>query len=399
MRSLVAALSAAATLVSATGAVAQPLDPYGDPPAPPKQAPPLDPYDDPPPADPPPGAVSDERDPEVDEAVAASLVARARELIALEKWQDAQQLLGEAVARSPDGAAAAEARPLLEQVNARLGITRPAAPATPSPVPDTRTAVVQVPDYDLPPGPSEAPRAGRRFILHTTVIGAVLGGMFFDAATVDTRVGDGDPVDTEEDGAVVGGVLLGALGGLAVGALVRNNEWMTRDDVVVIDSFAAIGLVASLDFGAILKPAHQEAYSINGIFGLGGGAVAGWVIAKRNDLSARRMKRVDLWAGAGAVAPWLVFAAADGDEDGARVAGLLSLAGLVGGAWIGFRTTRGWDDRDEDDAVADAPPALLRRDSTGAWSLGAPGLRPSQDPRLGEVHGRGVAADLLGGRW
>jgi hypothetical protein len=390
---LVSVLTAVATAASTTVAAAQPLDPYGDPPAPDtKPAPPA--------PDQPPGVT--DRDPEMDEAVAAALVRRAKDLIAAEAWVDAQQLLGEAVVRSPDGAAAAEARVLLVDVNARLGI-QPAQtePQPPPPPPDRVADPVVEQQLDLErPMPERGPsRGGRAFLGHSIVIGGVIGGFFGDVVTADidgTEI-DGDPEDTEDSGGIVGGVLLGAVGGLALGMVLRKNEWMTRADVTVIDSFTAFGLVGSLSLGAVMDPAESEAYSMNAVLGTGAGLVTGLLVAKKHEISSRRMARVDLWAAAGALAPWLIFTAADGDHDGAQVAGVFSLAGLVGGAWLGFRVTRGWDGapayRD------DAPPAVVRRGSDGAWSVGAPSLRPVNDPSLGPALGKGAAVGLLGARW
>jgi hypothetical protein len=390
---LVSVLTAVATAASTTAAVAQPLDPYGDP------APAPDTKPAPPPADQPPGVT--DRDPEMDEAVAAALVRRAKELIAVEAWADAQQLLGEAVVRSPDGAAATEARALLVDVNAKLGIQpAQAEPQPPQPPPDrVADPVVQQLDYERPEAPRGPSRGGRAFLGHSIVIGGVIGGFFGDVVTADidgTEI-DGDPEDTEDAGGIVGGVLLGAVGGLALGMGLRKNEWMTRDDVTVIDSFTAFGMVGSLSLGAVMDPAETEAYSMNAVIGTGAGLVTGLLVAKKHEISSRRMARVDLWAAAGALAPWLIFTAADGDHDGAQVAGVFSIAGLVGGAWLGFRVTRDWDGapayRD------DAPPAVVRRGSDGAWSVGAPSLRPVNDPSLGPVLGRGAAVGLVGARW
>jgi hypothetical protein len=391
-RSVLAALTALATV---TPAAAQPLpDPYGeeDPPPPPEEAAPPD------------GAVSD-RDPEVEEAIAAALVARARELIGLEEYVDAQQLLGEALVRSPDGPAGADARVLLEQVNAMLGITTTPPEPPPEIVPPIDPAQTITPvdpaigaELDRPePTPS-----GRTFMLHAAVIGGFVGGFFGDAASADTEPFevDGDDVNTETSGPVIGGVLLGGLAGLAVGAGFRRSRWMTRDDIVVIDSFAAMGMVGALSMGALMDPAEGEAYSVNAILGIGAGVITGFVVARKRDISARRMGRVDLWAASGAVAPWLIFAAAGGGtSDDAQAVGFFSMAGMAAGAWLGFRLTRKWD-RDRVAAGPaprdDAPLALLRRDAAGMWSLGTPGLRPASNPVLGPALGAGMAADVLG---
>jgi len=402
---LVAVITAVATTASATAiAVAQPVDPYGD--APPPSGAPAAPAKAPStgagaprPSETPPSGVTDDRDPDVDEAVAAALVQRARELIEQDAWADAQQLLGEAVVRSPEGRAGSEARMLLEQVNQHLGVGQ-AAPVAPEPavVPDAPVPVAQEIDRELP-APRNPARAGRAFIAHSIVIGGVVGGFFGDAVTADTEPVevDGDPVGEEDSAGIVGGVLLGAVGGLAFGMAMRNNDWMNRDDLTVIDSFTAYGLVGSLSLGALMDPAEGEAYSVNAVIGTAGGLITGLVVAKNNDISSRRMARVDLWAAAGALTPWLIFAAADGDSDDAQVAGGFSILGMVGGAWLGFRVTRGWDAAPA--ARDDAPPAVVRRGSDGNWSVGAPALRPAQDPSLGPSLGRGASISLFGARW
>jgi hypothetical protein len=391
---ILALLAAAVTLGPAL-ASAQPRDPYDDPPAQPPPdmgEPPADP-------EPPPGAVTDDRDPEIDEAVAASLVERARELMAIEEWADAKQLLGEAIVRSPDGAAAAEAQVLIEQVNVKLGIAPKVDPVVVDPYADEPgigddIGGPPVDPYTMPPMVDEGPRrGGRRFLVHATAIGAVIGGFLGDAASadVDPIPVDGDDINTEDSSGVIAGVLLGGLGGLAVGAAYRNADWMTRDDIIVIDSFAAFGMLGSLGLAGVMSPVEAEGYSLNAMIGTAAGAVTGIIIAKRRDISARRMRRVDLIAGAGALLPWMIFGLADGNRDGAQVAGFFSMAGMVGGAWLGFRLTRHWDDRGTS-ATVDAPMALLRRHSDGGWSLGVPTIRPAHESR-------GATADVLSGSW
>lgn len=386
-RDPIAVLTAVAMTASAAPrlAGAQPLDPYDSPP------PPIDPA----PAD---GAVAaDDRDPEMDEAVALALVNRARELMVIESWLDAQQLLNEAIIRSPDGAAAAEARTLLETVNGKLGIVTNSEPVV-GPIEDVDTvdpyADAQI-DTMMPPVETPRPSGGRKFMLHAGAMGALIGGFIGDAATADVEPSevDGDDVDTEDANGILGGALIGGLAGLAVGAAFRNSSWMTTDDIAVIDSFAGMGMFGALSLGALMQPEEGEAYSINAIFGIGGGALVGYMTAKRRDISARRMGRVDLYALAGGLAPWLIFLASDGTADDAQYAGFFSMAGIAGGAWLGFRTTRGWDGSS---VVTDAPPALVRRGSDGSWTTGAPGFRPAEDPRLGPTLGKGLAATLVG---
>lgn len=364
---------------------AQPVDPYA----------PLDPAKPAAPA-----TTADGKDLAIAEAVASALVARARELIAADRWADAQQLLGEAVIESPEGLAATEARRLLEEVKRHLGMTDPGSggPADPygdigDPIGDPYVDPNQQRfDPELPPVPATTADGGRKFFWHTAVMGAFVGGFLGDAATADTNL---DEFDDESSGPIVAGVLIGTLAGAGVGATFRKNKWLTRADVFTVDSFTAMGLVASLEFTAMLDPVFSEAYSQSGIFGIVGGAITGLVMAKRHDYSVKRMTRVDLFAAGGAALPWLIYAAADGDSDDAQVAGFFSLGGLIGGAWLGFRTTRKMDEP-RPSTIADAPGGFVQRDSDGTWHAGGLSLRPVGYRELGPTLGTGGVLDVVG---
>lgn len=362
-----------------TPAFAQPVDPYA----------PLDGE----PAAPTPPAVG-EKDPAIAEAVALALVERARELMAAEQWADAQQLLGEAVVESPDGPAAQDARGLLEEVNRQLGIgvgtiADPYADVDDSigdPIDPIDDNVVD-PFVDVPP--PVAADGGKNFYLHTALMGGMVGGFFGDAVTADLEPEDG--IDSETPGPIIGGFLIGALAGAGVGAAFRKNKWLTRADVVTVDSFTAMGLLGSLSFTALTNPAESEAYSVSGILGTVGGAITGLVMAKRRDISVKRMTRIDLWAAAGGLGPWLLFAAAtDKSADSAQAFGFLSTAGLIGGAWLGFRLTRKMDGPTPS-TIADAPAGVVQRDSDGSWHAGTLSLRPLEPGK-----GRGGTLDLVG---
>jgi len=378
--SLITAFIAASTVPVA----AQPVDPYA-------------PLDADPKAPPAPPAVGD-KDPTIAEAVAAALVARARELIAADQWQDAQTLLGEALVESPDGPAGTEARALLDEVNRHLGVGSGNVEdpygdiGDPIGDPIVDPYAGQQVDGELPPLPGSPPDGGRKFFWHTAVMGGLAGGFIGDAATADLN---NDGFDEETNGPIVAGVIVGALAGAGLGAAFRSNKWMTRADLVTIDSFTAMGLIGALEFTALLDPVESEAYSQSGVFGLIGGAITGLVMAKRHDWSARRMTRVDLFAAGGAVAPWLIYAAANGDSNDAQVAGFFSLAGLIGGAWLGFRTTRNMD-APKVSTIADAPGGVVQRDSDGSWHAGGVSLRPAELPDLGPALGKGGVVDLVG---
>jgi hypothetical protein len=71
---------------------------------------------------------------------------------------------------------------------------------------------------------------------------------------------------------------------------------------------------------------------------------------------------------------------------------------MVGGAWLGFRLTRGMDEGlDTSDgkrhAADDAPVALIGRSSDGRWGMGGVGFAPLS-PALAPQ--RGMALQLVG---
>ena len=148
----------------------------------------------------------------------------------------------------------------------------------------------------------------------------------------------------------------------------------------------------------MIDPPENEAYSLNAALGIAGGYLVGHLAARRVDISSRRLLRVNGLALLGAAVPILLWRATDDAEiladggDGAAW-GLLATAGLIGGAYVGFRWTRGLD-RDRSAASPDptAPPALLVRDRAGRWNAGGLGLASAR-------HGRGAALTLVGGTW
>jgi hypothetical protein len=448
-RRAAATLAAASLLAGVLGpgvAAAQPVDPYGDEP-------------------PAPGAAAG-ADATIDEAVAASLVERAKELIAIEAWADAQQLLGEALVRSPDGAAAKEAAQLLYFVNARLtvpvspgdaAVGGPGAGVDPAETIDP-TDQVRDPEDPLTDRPGEARGAGRGLLsLHMAGWGAAVGVALFDPHDENDAVGagillgglaggvagyvvgkrydvsrasartvgsltswgelsgalmgdvfgadvDGTDLEVEDPAWVVGGAVVGGGLGLLAGEVLRRRGGVTTDDVAVIDSLAAMGVVGGLTLGAFMQPAEGEGYSLNAALGALGGVGAGLYLTGRHEVSTRRMVRIDLWAGGGALVPWILYglAADDTTNNDEQAFGFLSTAGLVVGGLIGRKVSRKLDAspaRDGDAAAGDAPAAVVRRGSDGAWTLGAPALRPHNSRALGQPLGRGAAIDLVGVRF
>ncbi len=436
-----AVLAATSLLTSLNlSARAQPVDPYADPDATPA-----------------PGAAAGS-DAAIDEAVAAALVARARQLIALEAWADAQQLLGEAVVRSPDGAAAKQAAELLTVVNARRPVAVEPARGGDIDRAETIDPTDQVRDPEDPHAGDGAPRpgAGRGALaFHMAGFGAAIGVALFDPHDENDAVGagivlgglagglagywvgkkydlsmagaravgslttwgeltgallgdafgadlDGTDVQLEDPAWVVGGAVVGGGLGLIAGEVLRRKGDTTVDDVTVIDSMGAMGIVGGLSLAALMQPAEAEGYSVNAALGGAGGAAVGLYVARTYGVSTRRMIRIDVWAGAGALIPWVLYglAADDTTNNDEQAFGFLSAAGLVTGALLGRKFSRGLDGGSDSAAGGDdAPAALVRRGSQGGWGVGTPALRPHNARALGPVLGSGAALDVVGVRF
>lgn len=422
-----AVVAAAVTLAPAL-AVAQPIDPYGAPP--------------PPTATPAPPPAQDDVGP----AVAAALLDRARALAAMGELDAARQLASEAAAGDPAGPTGAAARALIDELDARLGRTPPPVVDVPSPpVVDVAppSAVVDLPPaVDQPPPPSNRSartaaalygalggaalglglagtdgdtgagvlggaavggltgyylarrggwELGRAHQLGAGVVwGGAVGALFADVVTGTT--------DTDEDD-IAAGAGLGALGGAVVGALAGADPRLTTGDLALVDSLTAWGLIGGLTTAVAIDPPEGEAYSLNAALGIAAGYAVGQVAARRVDISGRRLLRVNAIALLGAAVPILIWRATDDSTDltadassGAQAAGLLATVGLVGGAYLGFRWTRGMDRAATSAADPGAPAALIQRGADGRWDAGGLALAPVR-------HGRGAALTILGGRW
>jgi hypothetical protein len=377
------------------------------------------------------------------ERVAAALVARAKELLDAHVFLDAKQLAVEALVQSPRGRSSEQARAIIHEINQELGIpedsprTEPARPtddidlspiqdptAAPAPVaprPDGRDvrdrgtrrgryaasvhgglyaglvgATVGVFISDDTPAMGAVPLglatglAGGlvtpslvdklhwtepqiRVVGSATTWGGVVGGLFGDIAKTDETTG------REVLVAATAGATLVGLGGVAL----ASNSRFTRGDVAMIDTFAGIGAVGGFTLGMVMQPVETEAYSLNSVLGITAGVAIGIAAAPRTNATPRRMARVAGVSAVGAAAPFLLYGlmySADSDVD-ERITGVLSTAGLVAGAYLGFRWTRGMDEgldtlRGEAAAADDAPAALVGRSSDGRWGLGGLGIQP-----------------------
>lgn len=439
-----------ATLLGMVGtAAAQPADPYADP----KPAP------DAPTAPPPSTAPRSDApiaDPALAEQVAGSLVIRAIDLYDARELRDAKQLAVEAVVTSPHGPSAERARALIHQINQQLGIPEEQPPA---PLPPPARPAPQTPDSPddgtkITKGPIDAPTAGHGRVaaqvhagLYTALIGATIGSAFSDSnqaagaipvglaagaagavvlAPVLDRHLDEAQIRTVGSGTVWGGVigglfadlttgvgigssgttgrqvLVGAsigstLGGLGGLALAKQHE-LTRGDVALVDTLAGIGTFGGFTIGMLMQPAQSEAYDLNAVLGAAGGIVAGLVAAPSTNTTPRRMVRVAEYAMAGGAVPFILLPVTGASSGAERVVGALSSIGLVGGAILGFRSTKDWDKGQDAAAGAhDAPPAIVGRASDGTWAVGTPGLEPLSVQLDNHQHGLGLT--LMGGRF
>ena len=389
------------------------------------------------------------QDQQLAERVAAALVARAQELLDTRVYLDAKQLAVEALVKSPRGPSAERAHAIIHAVNLELGIPEDAArpePAKPirpgedvdtSPIQDPTLSSAPValpPEGGLPSGKLAASVHGGLYagLLGTTIgaflsddtpKGAVPVGIAAGAAgavvvpmVVDRLHWSEAQVRTVGSATVWGGVIGGLFGDIAKvqgttarevlvaaslgstiaglgGAVIARDNKLTRGDIALIDTFAGIGAVGGLTVGMLMQPVESEAYSLNAVLGIAGGVAIGYIAAPQTNTTPRRMLRVAGFAAAGGAAPFLLYAVIHTPSSTAddRVTGLLSSAGLVLGAWAGFRFTRGMDEGlDTLDGKRrppdDAPLALIGRSSAGRWDLGGVALQPLS-PQLAPQHG------------
>jgi hypothetical protein len=388
-------------------------------------------------------------DPQLAERIAAALVARAQELLDTRVYLDAKQLAVEALVRSPRGPSAERAHAIIHAVNLELGIPEdsprpePAKPVKPgedvdtTPIQDptlTSAPVALPPEGGLPSAKLSASVHGGMYggLLGTTIgaflsddtpkgavpvgIAAGVVGAVTVPMVVDRLHWSEAQVRTVGSATVWGGMIGGLFGDVGKlqgttarevlvaasvgstiagigGVVVARDNKLTRGDIALIDTFAGIGAVGGLTIGMLMQPVEGEAYSLNSVLGIAGGVVIGYIAAPQTNTTPRRMLRVAGFSAAGGAAPFLLYAAirSPGSTADERVTGLLSSAGLVLGAWVGFRLTRGMDEGlDTLDGKRrppdDAPLALISRSSSGRWELGGLGLQPLS-PQLAPQHG------------
>jgi len=247
---------------------------------------------------------------------------------------------------------------------------------------------------------------GRNRDLAVGDVQAIMAGGTWGAYTIalfgDAVTGVGTSTTNE---IVVASAIGGTLG--LGGGYLWSRQHPSEGDVSLVNSFGAYASVAGLQLGAVMQPPKSEAYSINAMIGAGAGLAIGVYAANRVEVSRARMLRVDLGVLAGAAIPWLGYLAlGDGGSGGQQAAGLIALATMSAGGYLGWRLGRGLDDHPTTPA-GPSPPAddfgtttgLLLRASSGRWAVGVPLPRPMQSPALGPRVGTAYGVDLLAGRF
>ncbi|WP_428268247.1 tetratricopeptide repeat protein [Haliangium sp.] len=351
---------------------AQPADPYGDELA--------DPYNDeaadaatpPTEAASAPGAdtAGGEAFVSLDDAVARAIYERAVVLHAAEDYDNARMLLEEALARSPNGPVADDARALHTDCTQRLSAaTEPAAAAEleapVDPYEDIREVQDSLDPFDIQetrdsidPFTDDVELArdrlrGRRtFILYGGALGFTLGlaagnlddpdtsplvpallgagagvgGSYLLADQMDLTAGQASTmawsgawsgmaggilvdlagIDTSSSTGVARGVALGGALGTVAGWFAGKRLSPTEGDVSMVNSLGLYGTSLGLLVGVSIDPVESEAYSINALVGAAVGLGAGLYLAPRLEVSRRRMLWVDLGATVGASVPWLL---------------------------------------------------------------------------------------------
>ena len=232
-----------------------------------------------------------------------------------------------------------------------------------------------------------------RTIGSTGTWGATIGGLL-----VSVSAGTGSVSPDAVLGGALGGLAVGYLGGAAL----AHEHVLNDATITAADSFAGYGLVAGLDLGLVINPPHTAAYSLNAVFGVAGGWVAGALIGAKTDISARRMATIDAYAFAGAAAPWVFYPLVSDSSSAAdeQAMGVLSLIGLVSGAAFGWYQTRDMPGGSADKKPPPtAPLGLAQRSAAGEWSFGAATIKPIGGDALSDIHTPGAIVNVAAGQF
>jgi hypothetical protein len=201
------------------------------------------------------------------------------------------------------------------------------------------------------------------------------------------------------------GMAISGLLGTGFGYWYAKEKDPTEGALAFTNSMTLYGTTGGLLFGVALDPPRGDAYSLNAVLGSAAGLGVSYYLDGVNP-TRKRMLKVDLAAGVGAIAPWILvypFMADSDTNDDEQTAGFLSVVGLAGAAYGMWRYTDGENETDPEAAGGEganaAPPAVVKRDGQGTWSLGTPAIRPMHLPALAPRRGTSFGTDIVSGRF
>lgn len=201
------------------------------------------------------------------------------------------------------------------------------------------------------------------------------------------------------------GMAISGLLGTGFGYWYAKEKDPTEGALAFTNSMTLYGTTGGLLFGVALDPPRGDAYSLNAVLGSAAGLGVAYYVDGANP-TRKRMLKVDLAAGVGAIAPWILvypFMADSDTNDDEQTAGLLSVVGLAGAAYGMWRYTDGENETDPEATPSDGanapPPAVVTRDGRGTWSLATPAIRPMHLPALAPRRGTSFGTDIVSGRF
>jgi hypothetical protein len=368
--------------------------------------------------------VAQTAEPPIGQLVADVLFERAMTLYGQGDTANAKQLFIEALERDPAGPRAQDSTAMIKSCNERLGLSdkdgmpghQSSTPVAPPKQPTVDSPQPEPPPEAVSPGPSGlSGTSGARIALtvwgglygfagglaiggplddsgDTSATGLALGvagagagaaaGHFLSkrfrpslgtAATITAlgfwgsynawMIGDvatGDDSDTNDlyKYLAVGG-LVGTGAGTALAVLRPVNE----GDVAMVNSLTTYGSALGLLLAVVIDPPRSEAFSLQASVGSVAGMATGFALTNKLDLTRKRTLWIDVGAGGGALAPWLLIYPFITDSDSnndEQLVGALSMLTLAGGVVTSWYFTRNLDRSSADDpGTAFLMPTLL----------------------------------------
>ncbi len=204
------------------------------------------------------------------------------------------------------------------------------------------------------------------------------------------------------------GAALGGAAGLTGAILFARRYQPSTSDVWLTNSLVAYGMGAGIFLGVIMQPSQDRAYTFNAAVGAGIGLGAGLYLARRAEISSKRVWIMMAGAAFGAITGYYVVGGLidrdDSSQTDEQIRGVAGLVGIGAGALLTWTFTRGERStpaklaggRAGRAAAGDpAPPALVMRRGDGRWGWG--GLVPAAYATAGGGSALGVS--LVSGRF